>query len=212
MPVTIGGSGPITGVTSINTTVSDTELGYLDGVTSALQTQINAKAADSSQGLYLITSQSFSAASSVSVNNCFSTTYSQYLIMRTLLGSVIDQNINVRLRVAGTDDSGTNYRRQVLSADSTTVAGVRATGETSWVSALSYTETVAIGVAQLWVSNPFDAARTTAYGVAGYDHDANIAIYQRVMAHDLATSYDGFSFYPSSGTITGTIRVYGLKN
>ena len=44
MPVTIGGSGPITGVTSINTTVSDTELGYLDGVSSALQTQINGKA------------------------------------------------------------------------------------------------------------------------------------------------------------------------
>lgn len=43
MPVTIGGSGPITGVTSINTTVTDTELGYLDGVTSALQTQINGK-------------------------------------------------------------------------------------------------------------------------------------------------------------------------
>lgn len=43
MPVSIGGNGPITGVTSINTTVTDTELGYLDGVTSALQTQINAK-------------------------------------------------------------------------------------------------------------------------------------------------------------------------
>ena len=43
MPVVIGGSGPVTGVTSINTTVSDTELGYLDGVTSALQTQIDGK-------------------------------------------------------------------------------------------------------------------------------------------------------------------------
>lgn len=43
MPVSIGGNGPITGVTSINTTVTDTELGYLDGVSSALQTQINGK-------------------------------------------------------------------------------------------------------------------------------------------------------------------------
>lgn len=43
MPVTIGGSGPITGVTSINTTVSDTELGYLDGLTEPLTTSLAAK-------------------------------------------------------------------------------------------------------------------------------------------------------------------------
>lgn len=43
MPIVLNGSGPVTGVTSLNTTVSDTELGYLDGVTSALQTQINSK-------------------------------------------------------------------------------------------------------------------------------------------------------------------------
>ena len=41
MPIVLNGSGPITGVTSLNTTVSDTEIGYLDGVTSAIQTQFN---------------------------------------------------------------------------------------------------------------------------------------------------------------------------
>lgn len=43
MPISINGSGPIDGITSLNTTVSSTELGYLDGVTSAVQTQLNAK-------------------------------------------------------------------------------------------------------------------------------------------------------------------------
>lgn len=52
MPVTIGGSGPITGVTSINTTVSDTELGYLDGVTSAIQSQLAGKADTSGNGAW----------------------------------------------------------------------------------------------------------------------------------------------------------------
>lgn len=52
MPVTIGGSGPITGVTSINTSVSDTELGYLDGVTSALQTQLAGKADTTGNGAW----------------------------------------------------------------------------------------------------------------------------------------------------------------
>lgn len=44
MPITINGTGPIDGVTSLNTSVSSTELGYLDGVTSALQSQINTRA------------------------------------------------------------------------------------------------------------------------------------------------------------------------
>lgn len=52
MPVSIGGSGPITGVTSINTTVSDTELGYLDGVTSALQSQLAGKADTTGNGAW----------------------------------------------------------------------------------------------------------------------------------------------------------------
>lgn len=44
MPISINGSGPIDGITSLNTTVSNTELGYLDGTTSAIQTQLGSKA------------------------------------------------------------------------------------------------------------------------------------------------------------------------
>lgn len=38
MPVSINGSGPIDGITSLNTTVSSTELGYLDGVNGPILT------------------------------------------------------------------------------------------------------------------------------------------------------------------------------
>jgi len=38
-------SGAITGITSINTTISSAELGYVDGVTSAIQTQLDSKLA-----------------------------------------------------------------------------------------------------------------------------------------------------------------------
>jgi len=47
MPLDINGQGSISGITSLNTSasvnLSETELGYLDGVTSGLQTQINEK-------------------------------------------------------------------------------------------------------------------------------------------------------------------------
>jgi hypothetical protein len=43
MSLQLSGSGVVTGLTSINTDVSDTEIGYLDGVTSALQSQLGSK-------------------------------------------------------------------------------------------------------------------------------------------------------------------------
>jgi len=43
MPLDINGQGSISGITSLNTVVSDAELERLDGVTSAIQTQLNGK-------------------------------------------------------------------------------------------------------------------------------------------------------------------------
>jgi len=43
MPLDINGQGSISGITSLNTVVSDAELERLDGVTSAIQTQLNDK-------------------------------------------------------------------------------------------------------------------------------------------------------------------------
>jgi len=43
MPLDINGQGSISGITSLNTVVSDAELERLDGVTGAIQTQLNGK-------------------------------------------------------------------------------------------------------------------------------------------------------------------------
>jgi len=43
MPLDINGQGSISGITSLNTVVSNAELERLDGVTSAIQTQLNDK-------------------------------------------------------------------------------------------------------------------------------------------------------------------------
>jgi len=51
MPVTISGSTGLTGVAAIDN-VSSTELGYVDGVTSAIQTQLNGKAASTAFGAW----------------------------------------------------------------------------------------------------------------------------------------------------------------
>jgi hypothetical protein len=47
-------------------------------------------------------------------------------------------------------------------------------------------------------------------GLVRETSDVTLAV--QSAAHDVATAYDGFTIFPSSGTIAGTIRVYGYKN
>lgn len=160
--------------------------------------------------LKLITSATGTAVSSLSINGCFSAAYDHYLIMRNLLGSTTNAGIDIRLRVSGVDASGADYRWQRVYTASTTVGGSRSTGVTSAAHALGYAEATSFGFSRTWISNPFATARTTLWTDHSYDADADIYLFSRVQAHDLATSYDGFTVIPDAGTITGTIYVYGL--
>ena len=63
----------------------------------------------------------------------------------------------------------------------------------------------------LQIGNPFLASETNlfsnAYQKASGNYDMNITNGN----HFLDTSYDGFYVAPSSGTFTGTIKIYGYK-
>lgn len=161
--------------------------------------------------LQFITSVTGSAASAINIDNCFSASYDHYLILRNLLGSAAGNNIDIRLRSASTDASGANYRWQNVYASSTTVAGSRSTGVTAFGYGFGYTEATSIGTCQTWISNPFAAVRTTLWTNHSSTVTGNIFCQSIVGEHDLTTSYDGLSVIPGSGTITGTIYVYGLK-
>jgi hypothetical protein len=220
MPVTINGSTGLTGVAAIDN-VSSTELGYVDGVTSAIQTQLNAKAADSSQGLYLITPSStansggsvtvtggavaFSAVNNVSLNGVFSATYDNYGLLLTVTGST-SSSVNLRMRASGSD-AATNYNWQVINANSTTVSGAAVTSQTSY--AISDTGTGKT-TADLLLFDPFKAEATNVH-LRANARTIN-TLYMNIGQHTTATSYDGFTLIAASGTITGTVRVYGYKN
>jgi hypothetical protein len=160
-------------------------------------------------GLWLIASQTFSAATSVAFNNVFSTDYEEYsLVVRYSTSStnaVLYQN---RL---GTTDAASNYNNQLLIIDGTSVTAARSTGQTS-LSLGSSTDGI-LGIATMRISGPFLAAPTlfeiattrpvTVYtSVRGVNNMGN---------HSTATSYDGFRLFTSTGTITGTATLYGYN-
>lgn len=150
---------------------------------------------------------SFTAATSVSVNGCFSSTYDNYLVVFRSTDSGGGIGFRFRMRASGTDASGANYTLQQLSANSTTVAGSRASSLTAGQAHI--TGATAYGVHHYFYG-PALAQPTAHRSVTMCTFDT-ATIYDYAHTHSLSTAYDGITFYPDSGiTATGSLCVYGL--
>jgi hypothetical protein len=62
---------------------------------------------------------SFTGVSSVSLNNCFSSTYNNYLIVPDNITQSTSSYMLFRLRTSGTDNTDNSYWRQYILANST---------------------------------------------------------------------------------------------
>lgn len=164
--------------------------------------------AASESGLVLITSSTFSAASSVNINNCFTSTYENYLVTVRVLGTT-DENLNLRLRVGGTDASGTNYRQQDFNVIGAGVGASLSLAAQYRAGAFGTTNPTS-GQIQFYRPNVAERTGMISHMVTGNN---TTGLYGPVCNHELATAYDGFSLLPQGGaTVTGTVRVYGYRN
>lgn len=162
-------------------------------------------------GLWKITSTTFSASSYVAVENCFSADYNNYVILISMRGSAASF-ARWRLRSGSTDASGANYFRYGYTTvfSSGTISAYNAGSETSFLPAAEYgTTSGGFGYSQIDVFGPF-LSQTTGATVNVNNTDA-AGSYHLNLAHTLSSSYNGFSVFPNSGTMTGTITVYGVK-
>lgn len=259
----------IAGAAPAPSTVSATEIGYLDGVSSAIQTQIDGKsgtshnhnsdyiaktlttttgdiiyasaantparlgigstnqvltvsggipawAAASSGALTLITATSFTNSTEVALNNCFSSTYQNYVIHMIITSSSAATDTIVRMRASGSNATGSNYYRSMVGNHSGNAGGSvvlsAKTGQSSWNDYFIDYNSSGISYNEMTIFRPFDAAET-GFVMMSMNY-ANSVYYLKSQsgAHSLTNSYDGISFIPSSGNITGTIRVYGVSN
>ena len=159
------------------------------------------------QGLVHINTTTFTTSIGVNFNNVFSSSYDYYRILLNHVGST-STNMQLRMRSSGTDNTTSNYNGQYMDATSTTVSGARSASQ----NLLVFGAAVTGGAWQvLDVMNPFLASPTLfAINSAFAVTLPVVSIY--AAAHNVSSSFDGRTFFPGSGTYTGTIRVYGYKN
>lgn len=163
---------------------------------------------DNKVGLDFIRTETFSAASTVSMNNVFSANYDIYRIMIDITTSAL-VNVNLRFRASGTDASGSNYFTQQIYAGGTSLTAAKLSSQTTYK--IGTANTTLANRFRLDIFEPFKAEAT------GIMSDCIVStntgeIEQLYGNHNVTTSYDGVTIYPGSGTMTGIIRVYGYKN
>jgi len=152
------------------------------------------------------------AATSASVNGCFTSTYDQYLIAFDIPTIATAANLQLRLRAAGTDLSTATYVYGGTT-NNTTATGVGSNGTTTAfyltrdpVGSASASGEVLLFSPQLTVAKRLLSKFATAN--ATYVTGDTVGGYQGSTA-----SHDGFTLMNDGGVaMTGTIRIYGRNN
>jgi hypothetical protein len=179
----------------------------IEDLADAIDTTLGVYSPATPMGVHLST-VTFSGVSSQSVSDVFSSTYETYLINVNGVGVVNAAVVDLRLRVSGTDATGTDYKWQGLSADNTTISG-------SFNNTQSFVRIGVIGeetsIVSALITKPFLADKTGTFGNAADNRTApkaNIQIHAGF--HNLATSYTGFTLLFSQSS-TGKVSVYGYN-
>ena len=163
-------------------------------------------------GITLITSSTFSAVSSVSVNNCFTSDYTNYRLIFNVSHGTNNTKL-MRLRASGTDntDSTYNWAGYYLRTDASAAGNIRSSAQTSWVLITASVSQSYRGVMDIIA--PALSQVTTATGTANTkETDGGKYVWQSGGSFENTNSFDGFTFTTGGGTISGTIRVYGYKD
>ena len=153
---------------------------------------------------------SFTSASAISFNNVFSATYTNYLILFEGEGTV-ETGLKLRYRVSDADNATTNYSDQSLLASGTLVDANRETGQQSH--RIGNLRTSGLSTFEATIFNPF-ATKNTNFLNNNVDPatSSNVRIGLFTAQFYATTSFTGFSLIVTSGTVTGTVRVYGYRN
>jgi hypothetical protein len=159
-------------------------------------------------GMTFLRTQSVAPGSStVNIDGVFTSDYRNYMLVFNLVGTD-DTVLRFRMRSGTSTISGANYTRQLLTANDSSITGVRVVNDTlASIADLSSVSSTSLA----YMFDPAVAQQTTTF----YTSNVRTTMLLGITAgrHTLSTAYDGISVFPDSvSTISGTISIYGLRS
>ena len=164
-------------------------------------------------GLVYVTQASWVSGGSLSVNNCFTSSFADYrLVIRNAKHATSSINVLFRLRVGGVDTGGTGYyyARQYIAMGGGSGGTTGASAAAEIVPGI-VASTANAGAGVMDIFDPQLAAVTTTtfqgiWAITTGEASAGSGLLNNT------TQYDGFSLHANSGNLTGlTVYVYGYR-
>jgi hypothetical protein len=183
------------------------------GYAKQIATPIQPPATGDPAGLALVASQSFVTASSVSVNGCFTSDYESYEMHFRLSAASANDTLYLRLRASGTDATTAYHYSWVQARVSDGNVGGGFGSNLGYFILAPLKTGGAVPAGRVTLLDPQLAARTSFFAQAMSEHSsAGEFTYSHGGRQQSTTQFDGFTIYPGSGTITGSLKVYGFTN
>jgi hypothetical protein len=161
-------------------------------------------------GLWRVTTVSPTPATTIAVNNCFTSDYTNYCVIVTPIGLSGASDITLRLRAGGTPN-GANYYLGNIFADGAALSSAAENNTGNWRALnIGSTATNALNQFKFDLYGPAVAVNTRySYIGAGWS-GTNVRYRSGMGFHDNGNIFDGFDLTAST-TITATISVYGYN-
>jgi len=163
-------------------------------------------------GMPLLDSRSFTTASTVTIDGIFTSAYRNYKIVITSSGLATSGGLLLQFRAGGTTTAGTAYNfatRGLLSQGSASDGNNNSAASIQ----LNFTvNTPGVSATELTVFNPQLATQTfvTAMSASSQATAQNYVFSTGAMT-TVTTAFDGLIF-TQSGTASGVVRIYGLRD
>jgi hypothetical protein len=168
--------------------------------------------AASTSALTLISTTSFTTQSTQTFNSIFTSTYQNYVIYLNIFPSVINETIRFYWRASGTNNTSANYNWGVFSINRAGTTSVITSGNDVVNMSIGTVNNAVGGQGQFCfnVYSPFTGITRQSYTFQSFDGNANGSFGWGQLQGYASTQFDGFALTPASGTIGGTMSVYGV--
>jgi hypothetical protein len=159
------------------------------------------------QGLTLINTTTVTTSGSFSLSaNTFSSTYTNYRIIGRFAPST-SAYITFRLRT-GSTDAETNYVYQYTRSNAQGVSANAGTLTEGYFTMQTYSTAA---VFSFDIFSPNVATPTIFLGNDSEISTTTVTLHNTYTYHNTSTAYDSITIIPSTGTVTGTVQVYGYN-
>jgi hypothetical protein len=183
----------------------------LNGLYIAVPASVTAFGTGSSSSISSSGSITFTSASTLNINNVFSSAYDNYMVVMRYSGGTTGSNRTYfRLLANGNASSTASYTWNTTTGDGAVVGGERIENDT-----YGYFTLHGMGLPSGtigYIYNPFTTKRTIARTSNVCRTTGGTVLWESATRHELPVSYDGISLLTEAGSISGQITFYGIRN